>query len=342
MVSASALEAAIARPRVESRAAKPLYLLEESYLPPAAALPPPSSDLELGRPSTSSPQQQQGADPESGAAGAAGASEGLHVPPPLTNRGVQNLQRQLEGKLQVTDIGCIVHSIGEVNEADSTFSAEFTLFQRWRDPTVRKDPDMTSLRSGYRPKFANGQRLDRDAESGAWPEEVVKEIEPSLVAPSRPALAFPGALSCAPIDGSLQCYLSPNDEPGMVRSEERYRGIFPCRYIYTDFPYDTQALTLVVQLDRQRDAHRDFRQSKRAACSVPLAARRLQRAACSVPLAACRLQRAACSVAAARLQASNARTQRLRMLAAAHSLHPPPRPPPARACSSSRLLASSF
>ena len=270
MVHTSALEAAIARPRVTTPAAMPQYLKDRSgpvtstaVLPQPTVLPPPTATL--GRPATTMWQTEEAAvDYASVAQEAAAASEvkeSVSPPPPVSHSDVRHLQKLLQGKHLPTDVGMIIDSISSVDEVAGTFSIEFTVFQRWRGPaSVQNDVDMKGLRKSYRPQFANGLSVPRDEETGAWPDEVVKELPPSLVADSRPTLAFPDALSCMPVDGSLQCYLSPNDEPGLVRCEQRFHGIFLCRYDLRHFPFDTQTLPLTLVLDKQRDAHRAFRQ----------------------------------------------------------------------------------
>ena len=238
MVSASAKEEALARPRA-SRS-----------LPAPALLPPPSVEID-GAAVMDVPETT-----------AVPVAEEIVTAPPLSNADVKNLQRLLQGKHQATDIGCVIHNLSRVDEHSGTFDADFTLYQRWRAnlPAVSSDPDMRALRSTSRPTFANGLTVPKVAESGAWPEEVVKDVEPNLIVSSRPCLAFPNAASVQPIAGSLQCFLSPNDAPGLVRAEERFQGTFRCKMPITDFPFDCHTLTISVMLDKQRDAHRTFRQ----------------------------------------------------------------------------------
>ena len=72
-------------------------------------------------------------------------------------------------------------------------------------------------------------------------------------------LGFANAIRVQPVEGSLTCYLSPNDSPGLIRSEERFCAVFTCSMAAEAYPFDRHELEVVCTLDRLRDNHRSFR-----------------------------------------------------------------------------------
>ena len=66
--------------------------------------------------------------------------------------------------------------------------------------------------------------MERDA-SGHFPPFVVKEVDPALVEKTRPGVSFANVAGVE--EGPLTVFLSPNDEPGWVRSEQRSPALMP-------------------------------------------------------------------------------------------------------------------
>ena len=105
---------------------------------------------------------------------------------------------------------------------------------RWHCAAMEADPDMVALRASATlvrfffvccfcllaspPLQANGAKMERDA-SGHFPPFVVKEVDVALVEKTRPGVSFANVAGVE--EGPLTVFLSPNDEPGWVRSEQR-------------------------------------------------------------------------------------------------------------------------
>jgi len=89
---------------------------------------------------------------------------------------------------------------------------------------------------------------------------VVKEIDPQLVTHSAPSYSFTNAMGLEQVEGTHICYLSPNDEPGWVRSEQRYRGKFHEAMELAAFPFDAQLLQMTLRMPTRKDSGRKFEQ----------------------------------------------------------------------------------
>lgn len=166
---------------------------------------------------------------------------------------------RMQGKHQPVDIGMVVHSISNIDVGRAVFDIELSIYLRWRDPFAASDPDMKALQRTLRPQFANGIGAPERTESGDYPEAVVKEISPDLVASARPMVGFANAIRVSSVEGSLTCYLSPNDGAGFIRSEQRFSATFRCEMAAETLPFDLHKLEVVITLDRLRDNHRSFR-----------------------------------------------------------------------------------
>ena len=110
--------------------------------------------------------------------------------------------------------------------AGGTFFADLELHCRWRDRAFEADADMIGLRK--RGAFANGIVAAGHRAGDPWPEYVTKPIQPEACVTTRPFVELTNATDTARVDGSLRCFLTPNDPPGIVRSTERFKGTFRC------------------------------------------------------------------------------------------------------------------
>ena len=146
---------------------------------------------------------------------------------PLTDEASRALQKALQGRCQPVALGVRVHSL-HCSSSSSSFHCELTLTARWRDSGMAHDPDILALRSARRPGFTSGVSVARPP-SGVWPTFMSKEIDAGILTGAPPTLSFAHALAVHSVEEQLQsgasptCYLSPNDPPGYVRTEQRYR-----------------------------------------------------------------------------------------------------------------------
>jgi len=153
------------------------------------------------------------------------------------------------------EIGFTIYSVTNIDPVSQSYDADLKIFCRWHDGGMARDPDMVSLaQDGC---FSNGAVLPRDA-NGRWPHYIVKEIDAALVEHSRPHYQFANASDVSAVEGTLVTYLSPNDKPGFVRSEERFRGTFFQQMELRAFPFHAQTLKINLRLPRRSDAGRMF------------------------------------------------------------------------------------
>ena len=152
----------------------------------------------------------------------------------------------------------------DVGGADGTFFADLELHCRWRDRAFEADADMIGLRK--RGAFANGVVAAGHRAGDPWPDYVIKPIQPAACESTRPLVELTNAADTARVDGSLRCFLSPNDPPGIVCSTERFRGTFRCcgggapntAPAAADWPLEVHALPLVLSLPRLSDVTRQL------------------------------------------------------------------------------------
>jgi len=154
---------------------------------------------------------------------------------PLSQGEIKIIQRALrastaDGEKQplsraAVEVGLTLLHVERLDPSEGTFAADFKLHCRWRDRAFEADADMASLR--WKGAFANGVVAAHHRPGEAWPECVVKPLDPELVDRSRPRVDVLNAIEDAyAVDDSLRCFLSPNDAAGVVRSTERFRGTF--------------------------------------------------------------------------------------------------------------------
>jgi len=177
------------------------------------------------------------------------------VAPALTLVQTETMNKTAAGTRNPIQIGFCIYSVTKVDAVEGTFAADLKVFCRWHDGGMAFDPDIISLNTSG--TFANGSACSKDAK-GEWPPFVVKEIEPELVAASRLLYTFSNAMDVEIVDGTETVYLSPNDPPGWVRSETRYRGQFLQMMELSSFPFDAQFASISIRLPNRRDVGRPF------------------------------------------------------------------------------------
>lgn len=176
--------------------------------------------------------------------------------PPMPTHDTNTMKKlaNAQGRSPI-EVGFTIYSVTKVDPVEQSFMCDLKIFCRWHDGGMDLDPDMVSLRD--QGCFANGAKFERDA-MGRYMHYVIKEIDSALVEHSRPHYQFTNAMEVAPVEGTLVTFLSPNDPPGWVRSEERFRGTFFQAMQLAAFPFDAQTLKLSLRLPRRSDFGRTF------------------------------------------------------------------------------------
>ena len=114
-------------------------------------------------------------------------------------------------------------------------------------------------RTGY---FDNGTGpFERSAKGGKFPGYVVKNIDQDLAKAlqkrgaldSIPRIQFANATNVVEKRDLRQIYLSPNDEPGMVRQESTFEGTFSTPMPMHGFPFDCHVLKITICLPSRVD-----------------------------------------------------------------------------------------
>ena len=113
---------------------------------------------------------------------------------PLSQGEIKIIQRALrastaDGEKQplsraAVEVGLTLLHVERLDPSEGTFAADFKLHCRWRDRAFEADADMASLR--WKGAFANGVVAAHHRPGEAWPECVVKPLDPELVDRSRP------------------------------------------------------------------------------------------------------------------------------------------------------------
>lgn len=174
---------------------------------------------------------------------------------PLNEREANRLLRSTYSERSNVHIGFTVYSVSSVNPVEQSFDADIRIYCRWYDKLMASDPDILSLRSSGR--LAVGTQLPR-RDDGYFPDAVVKMIDMDLVAHTMPKYELANAKHVCKVSGSEFCYLSPNDEPGWVTLETRYRGTFQQNFNLIPFPFDVQELCVIVRMSAYSDRGRSF------------------------------------------------------------------------------------
>ena len=179
-----------------------------------------------------------------------------NIAPPLPAHVTKTMAKLAKGVgRNPIEIGFTIYSLTDVDPVEQTFNADLKVFCRWHDGGMEQDPDMIALRT--KGAFANGQVFERD-EDGRFPHYVVKDIDYEIVEQSAPHYHFANASDVEVVEGTHVVYLSPNDKPGFVRSEQRYRGSFFQMMQLAAFPFDAQTLKMAIRLPRRSDSGRTF------------------------------------------------------------------------------------
>ena len=174
---------------------------------------------------------------------------------PLNERAANRLLRSTYSSRSPVQIGFTIYSISRVLPVEQSFDADIRIYCRWFDKMMASDPDMLSLRANGR--LAVGTKLPR-RQDGNFPDAVVKMIDPDLVSGTRPRYELANAKHVEKVPGSEFIYLSPNDEPGWVTMETRYRGTFQQNFNLLPFPFDVQQICVIVRMSAYPDRGRSF------------------------------------------------------------------------------------
>ena len=190
------------------------------------------------------------------AEGAGNKEAAAGLAPPLPKHVTKTMSKLAAGVgRNPIEIGFTIYSLTNIDPVEQTFHCDLKVFCRWHDGGMELDPDMVQLhKTGA---FANGDGFEKD-EDGRFPHFVVKEIDPELVDNSAPHHHFTNAHDVEPVEGTHVVYLSPNDKPGYVRSEQRFRGTFFQAMQLAAFPFDAQTLNITIRLPRRSDSGRPF------------------------------------------------------------------------------------
>ena len=174
---------------------------------------------------------------------------------PMDGSAAERIVRILRSQRSPVHLGFTIYSISRVQPVEQSFDADIRIYCRWRDDRLAADPDMVALRTKC--CLANGTKIPRRLD-GNFPESVVKEIDPAIVAKTRPRYELANAKSVDVVSGSEICYLSPNDELGWVTLETRYRGTFQQNFNLIPFPFDVQQLCIIVRMSAFPDRGKRF------------------------------------------------------------------------------------
>jgi len=177
--------------------------------------------------------------------------------PPISKEQVQWFWSSVSKERSPVFVGYGIYCLSNIDGSGQTFFVDFKLKVRWRDPNLVNDADFVSLKKTG--KFPNGDVTFRRI-NGNFPDFVVKMIDPDDVPISKPKIEFGNCLDSAVYeDGSEIFFMSPNDEPGWIRWEKRYTGIFSQELKLEHFPWDNQALRIRIRMPNKSDRYRYFK-----------------------------------------------------------------------------------
>ena len=186
-------------------------------------------------------------------------SQQRQLPPPLDAETIKTLHRSVDLQRKPVDVGFTVYSVTNIDPVTQTFDCDFKLYLRWHDAFFAEDPDMVSMAANScMANEAVGAIFERV--NGAFPKNIVKEIDPALAAEFQPNISFANAASVEEVASDFVVYLSPNDELGWVRAEQHYRGSFHQMMGLQAFPFDLQNLEITLRLSHRSDMGRAFQQ----------------------------------------------------------------------------------